>query len=67
MVVDPFAGSGTTGIAALSLGRSCLLIDNNPTYCQKAIRRLREEGAAGDDELSPQRTLIEVKNGRPKK
>jgi len=60
LVVDPFAGSGTTGIAALSLGRRSVLIDNNPTYCQEAIRRLREEGAAFDDELSPQRTLFEV-------
>jgi len=61
LVVDPFAGSGTTGIAAaLSLGRGSVLIDNNPTYCQEAIRRLREEGAAFDDELSPQRTLFEV-------
>lgn len=60
LVVDPFAGSGTTGIAALSLGRRCVLIDNNPTYCQAAIRRLREEGAAFDDELSPHRTLFEV-------
>jgi DNA modification methylase len=59
-VVDPFGGSGTTGLAALSLGRKCVLIDNNPTYCQEAIRRLREEGAAFDDELSPQRTLFEV-------
>ena len=60
LVVDPFAGSGTTGIAALSLGRRCVLIDNNPTYCQEAIRRLREEGAALDDELSPLRNLFEV-------
>jgi site-specific DNA-methyltransferase (adenine-specific)/site-specific DNA-methyltransferase (cytosine-N4-specific) len=60
LVVDPFAGSGTTGIAALSLGRKSVLIDNNRTYCQEAIRRLREEGAALDDELSPQRTLFEV-------
>src|SRR5262249_11579406 len=60
LVVDPFAGSGTTGIAARSLGRKSVLIDNNPSYCQEAIRRLREEGAAGDDELSPQRTLFEV-------
>ena len=60
LVVDPFAGSGTTGIAALSLGRRCVLIDNNPTYCQEAIRRLREEGAALDDELSPLRTLFEA-------
>lgn len=46
LVVDPFAGSGTTGLAALSLGRRSVLIDNNAQYCQEAIRRLREEGAA---------------------
>jgi DNA modification methylase len=33
MVLDPFAGSGTTGIAALEQGRSCILVDNNKTYC----------------------------------
>lgn len=60
LVVDPFAGSGTTGIAALSLGRRCVLIDNNPTYCHEAIRRLRDEGAAGDDELNQRRTLFEI-------
>ncbi|MBM4424338.1 MAG: site-specific DNA-methyltransferase [Chloroflexi bacterium] len=47
LVVDPFAGSGTTGIAALSVGRSCVLIDNNAEYCEEAIRRLQIEAAAG--------------------
>lgn len=36
LIVDPFGGSGTTGIAALSLNRDCLLIDNNSEYCQLA-------------------------------
>jgi len=43
LVVDPFAGSGTTGIAALSLGQRCVLIENSPQYCQEAINRLTEE------------------------
>ena len=30
LVVDPFGGSGTTGLAALEEKRHCLLIDNNP-------------------------------------
>jgi site-specific DNA-methyltransferase (adenine-specific)/site-specific DNA-methyltransferase (cytosine-N4-specific) len=50
LVVDPFSGSGTTGIAALSLGRSCVLIDNTLKYCQEAIKRLQSEGAAGKSE-----------------
>jgi len=29
-VLDFFAGSGTTGAAALELGRRFLLVDNNP-------------------------------------
>lgn len=53
LVVDPFAGSGTTGIAALSANRRCVLIDNNPDYCQTALGRLRDEGRALDEELAP--------------
>ena len=43
LIVDPFAGSGTTGVAALGLGRRSVLVDNNPQYCQEAINRLIEE------------------------
>ncbi len=43
LVVDPFAGSGTTGIAALSLGRNCVLIDNQQKYYQIALQRLEDE------------------------
>ena len=55
LVVDPFGGSGTTGLAALSAGRRCVLIDNNPDYCQQALKRLREEGVAQDNELPTQK------------
>ena len=46
MVLDPFAGSGTTGIAALSLGRDCILVDNQEKYYRIAIERLKEEAGA---------------------
>lgn len=46
LVVDPFAGSGTTGIAALLLGRRSVLIDNNLGYCQQAVHRLQTEADA---------------------
>ncbi len=51
VVVDPFAGSGTTGVAALSLGRCCILVDNNMQYCQEAVKRLQNEVAAKKNEL----------------
>jgi len=43
LVVDPFAGSGSTGIAALQLGRDCVLIDNNVLYCETAYKNLIEQ------------------------
>jgi DNA modification methylase len=33
-VLDPFAGSGTTGQVAEALGRESILIELNPTYLQ---------------------------------
>jgi DNA modification methylase len=39
-VLDPFAGSGTTGRAAMALGRSSILVEINPEYsemCRNAI------------------------------
>ena len=49
LVVDPFGGSGTTGVAAKSLGRQCVLIDNNAQYCKEARRRLSMEEIPEDD------------------
>jgi site-specific DNA-methyltransferase (adenine-specific) len=44
LVIDPFGGSGTTGVAAMSLGRRSVLIDNNAEYCAEAVKRLTNEG-----------------------
>jgi DNA modification methylase len=43
LVLDPFSGSGTTGIAAINLQRNSILIDNNAEYCQTAYERIKEE------------------------
>jgi DNA modification methylase len=39
IVLDPFAGSGTTLIAAQQTGRSARLIEYDPLYCDTIIRR----------------------------
>jgi len=43
VVLDPFAGSGQTGVAALQLGRNAILVDNNKKYCEIAAERLKKE------------------------
>ncbi len=43
LVADFFCGSGTTGVAARALGRSYLLVDNNPQAIAITRRRLERE------------------------
>ena len=45
LIIDPFGGSGSTGIAALKNNRNCLIVDNNLEYCQIAHTRLTNEVA----------------------
>jgi DNA modification methylase len=39
VVLDPFGGSGTTGAAALTLGRKAVLIELNPAYAKLIEQR----------------------------
>ena len=39
-VLDPFAGSGTTGIAAMNTGRKFILIEKDAGYCEIIRRRI---------------------------
>lgn len=43
IVLDPFAGSGTTGVACLRLGRRFVGIEQDPTFFALACERLRAE------------------------
>lgn len=41
-ILDPFMGSGTTGVAAIQLGRQFIGIEREPKYFDIACRRIEE-------------------------
>ena len=43
-VLDPFSGSGTTGIACMETNRKCVLIEKESKYCDIIIKRLQDKG-----------------------
>ena len=51
-ILDPFMGSGTTGVACVKLGRKFIGIEIEPKYFDIACRRIEEEQRQGDMFLS---------------
>lgn len=58
LVLDPFAGSGTTGVAALLTGRRFIGIERTEEYAAIAARRLAEASGALADGRRGQLGLI---------
>ena len=41
-VIDPFMGSGTTGVAAIQMGRKFIGIEREPKYFDIACKRIED-------------------------
>ena len=47
-ILDPFMGSGTTGVAAVQMGRKFIGIEREPKYFDIAARRIEDAQRQGD-------------------
>jgi site-specific DNA-methyltransferase (adenine-specific) len=47
-ILDPFMGSGTTGVAAVQMGRKFIGIEREPKYFDIACKRIEEAQRMGD-------------------
>lgn len=54
-IMDPFAGSGSSGLAARKLGRKFILIERDPSNFKIIVERLKgkipEKKAANDENI----------------
>ena len=62
-ILDPFMGSGTTLVAAQSLGRKCIGIEIEERYCQIAVDRLRQMPLPLAETISHDRLKEEKQGG----
>jgi site-specific DNA-methyltransferase (adenine-specific) len=51
VILDPFAGSGTTGVAAIAEGRRAILIEKESKYADICRRRVAEAMGLGEGSL----------------
>lgn len=54
-IVDPFAGSGTTAVAAKRLGRRAILVEREQTFCDVIVQRI--SGTHYEQALLPSRNM----------
>jgi DNA modification methylase len=47
-ILDPFMGSGTTGVASVQMGRKFIGIEREPKYFDIACKRIEDAQRQGD-------------------
>jgi site-specific DNA-methyltransferase (adenine-specific) len=60
LVLDPFAGAGTTGLAASQLKQDCVLLDISRDYCRMMTERLK-----GKKHDKADKAKVEIDSGDP--
>lgn len=61
VVFDPFMGSGTTGVAAVQMGRKFIGIEREPKYFEIACRRIEDAQKQVDMFVAPE--LVSMQQG----
>ncbi|WP_337875579.1 site-specific DNA-methyltransferase [Elioraea sp.] len=64
LVYEPFAGSGTTIVAAESIGRVCLALEIDPRYCDVIVERWQAFTGSSAILDGEERTFGDLKNER---
>jgi len=52
-ILDPFMGSGTTGVAAMQMGRQFIGVEKEPKYFDIACRRIEQAQQQADMFVTP--------------
>lgn len=58
-ILDPFMGSGTTGVACVKMGRKFIGIEREPEYFEIACKRIREAYAQPDMLIEVQKQMTQ--------
>lgn len=65
-VLDPFAGTGSTAVAAINAGRNSISNELEPSYVRTAVGRL-EENALRPRKVGPTGSTVYVEGGPPRR